>query len=168
MKKIAYEDLPKELLDQLSKGAFLTVKDKDGNLNTMTIGWGALGYMWHKPVFMVMVRKSRYTFDMIEGVDEFTVSFPFNNKLKKELMICGTKSKRDVDKFELCNLTPEGIEDFNTPVIKGCDLHLMCKIIYKQALSEDCMTEQIKEVYGAEKDYHTLYYGEIITSITSD
>ena len=36
---IPYNELSKEMLDQLKKGAFMTTKVND-IVNTMTIGWG--------------------------------------------------------------------------------------------------------------------------------
>lgn len=168
MKELTFNELSKDLLEQLSKGAFLTIKDNQNELNTMTIGWGSLGYIWMKPIFMVMVRNTRHTYKLIENTDEFTVSFPLKGQLKKELMTCGTKSGRDIDKFKECNLEIMTLKAFNTPVIKNCDLHLLCKIIYKQALNPEFMTDKVKSVYGPEKDYHTLYYGELISTILFD
>ncbi|EKE04284.1 MAG: hypothetical protein ACD_20C00089G0004 [uncultured bacterium] len=168
MREIKFNELSKEMLEQLTKGAFLTVKDKDGNLNTMTIAWGSLGYMWRIPVFMVMVRYSRHTYKLIENTDEFSVSFPLNEQLKKELGICGTKSGRDMDKFKECNLTPQKAQKISTPVIGECDLHLECKIAYKQAMEPQfIMSDKVNEVYGTERDYHVLYYGEILACYVS-
>lgn len=164
MKELQYHEIPKEALEQLSKGAFLTVKDKNDTLNTMTIGWWFIGYMWMKPCFITVVRKSRHTFQMIEEVKDFTVSIPVNGQLKKELGICGTKSGRDIDKFETCNLTADYLKNFRTPVIKECDLHFLCKIEFKQPMDENYMTQMVKDVYGPSKDFHTMYYG-VISSI---
>lgn len=162
MKKVNFNQLSKEIIEQLNRGAFLTVRDKTGNTNTMTISWGMFGYMWFKPVFMVMVRKSRYTFKLIENAETFSISYPLKNSLEKELQLCGTKSGRDLDKFKTCNLTPENLKEFKTPVISECDLHLDCKIIHKQMLDPALLNDEIEEIYGAAKDYHVLYYGEIL------
>lgn len=63
-KEIKFTEMSKEILEQLQKGAFLTVKSDD-KVNTMTIAWGALGFMWYKPVFTAMVRYSRYTYELL-------------------------------------------------------------------------------------------------------
>lgn len=162
MREVKFTEISEKMLEQLMKGAFLNVKDNNGNLNTMTIAWGALGYMWRKPVFIAMVRKSRHTFEMIENSEDFTVSFPLNDQLKQELGFCGTKSGRDFDKFKECNLQEQAPQKVKTPLINQCDLQLECKIVYKQPLEPNCMTQEIKDVYGAEADYHTMYYGEIL------
>ncbi len=54
-------------------------------VNTMTIGWGNIGFIWNKPIMMVPVRYSRYTYSMIDGSDTFTVSVPVQSDMKKEL-----------------------------------------------------------------------------------
>ena len=65
MKEIEYNQYAKEVLQILQKGAFLTTH-ADGKTNTMTIGWGYLGFSWRKPVFGVMVRHNRYTHQLLE------------------------------------------------------------------------------------------------------
>ena len=56
--EVRYEDYARKFLEQLPRGAFLSVRGPRDNV--MTIGWGTIGYMWKKPVLMVMVRRSRY------------------------------------------------------------------------------------------------------------
>jgi flavin reductase (DIM6/NTAB) family NADH-FMN oxidoreductase RutF len=91
-------------MEKLHKvGAFLTVKEGD-RVNTMTISWGNIGFEWRRPIFTALVRKSRYTYDLIEKAESFTVSIPVKDNLKKELGFCGSKSGRDFDKFKECNL----------------------------------------------------------------
>jgi len=160
-REINFTELSKELLDQLQKGAFLTVKAGE-KVNTMTIAWGSLGFMWNKPIFTSMVRYSRYTYELIEKAEDFTVSFPLNGQLKQELGMCGTKSGRDVDKFKECNLTLKEGEAVKAPVIDECDLHIECKIVYKQPMDENATCEEIKDKAYSSGNYHVLYYGEIL------
>ena len=160
-KEINFTELSKELLDQLQKGAFLTVKAGD-KVNTMTIAWGSLGFMWYKPMFTSMVRYSRYTYELIEKAEDFTVSFPLNGQLKQELGICGTKSGKDMDKFGECNLTLKEGEVVKSPIIDECDLHIECKIVYKQPMDENALCQEIKDKAYGSGNYHVLYYGEIV------
>lgn len=166
MKEVNYKEVSNKIQEQLAKnGAFLTVKDKNGNLNTMTISWGNIGRMWEKPIFTVMVRYSRHTYKLIENSDNFTVSFPTKGQLVKELAFCGSKSARDVDKFKELNLSVTESKKVSSPIISDCDLHLECKIIYKQAMDSSGMGEFVKEIYGEENDLHVLYYGEIVSCL---
>ncbi|MCG8572588.1 MAG: flavin reductase, partial [Spirochaetes bacterium] len=102
LKKIEYHDYCNAFVKQLPKGAFLNVKGEE-KVNPMTIAWATIGFLWHKPVLMVVVRYSRYTYDLLEKSKEFTVSVPLDDSLKKALLICGTKSGREIDKIKECH-----------------------------------------------------------------
>lgn len=162
-KDIHYNEYTKEFLEQLPKGVFLTVKDGE-KINTMTIGWGNIGVIWSKPIITVAVRYSRYTYDLINHSDEFTISIPLNGQLKKELGYCGTKSGRDVDKFKECGLSAVKGREVDTPVIGECDLFYECKVVYKQAMEPATLDQIIDEKCYSNHDYHVLYYGEIVSS----
>lgn len=162
-KEIKITEMSNEMLKELIQGAFLTVKDGE-KVNTMTIGWGAIGYMWNKPVFIAMVRYSRYTYELMEKSKDFTVSFPLNSTLKKELGICGSKSGRDVDKIKEAGLSLRNGEAVEAPIIENCDLHIECKVVYKQAMDKTFLSEEIINKSYPKDDYHVMYYGEIVTS----
>ncbi len=119
--------------------------------------------MGGKPIFMVAVRYSRYTYDLIEEAKDFTVSIPLENNLKKELNYCGTYSGKDVDKLKECKLKiREGRKVASPPIIENCELHYECKIVYKQAMEPGTLDNSIKNQYYQNKDYHILYFGEIV------
>lgn len=143
---------------QLKRGAFLTVRAGDA-LNTMTIGWGLIGFIWQRPVFMVAVRDSRHTFSIIEKAKDFTVTLPTEN-MKDALMTCGTKSGRDLDKFKACGLTPVSAQKTLSPVLKVQGIHLECMIRFKAPMDPKYLDPALEDLYPA-RDYHTLYFGEI-------
>lgn len=161
MKHVHYAEHLPQALAQLPAGAFLTVQS-GGLLNTMTIGWATFGIIWSKPILTVAVRFSRYTYEIISKSDEFTVSFPLTNDLKKELTLCGTRSGRDIDKFKECNLTAQPGQVVATPVIGECSLHYECKIVHKQDMEPGLLNSEIDGRYYKDRDYHTLYFGEIV------
>lgn len=154
-------------LEMLQKGAFLTTSDGKDHVNTMTISWGSIGHIWNKPVFMVMVRPSRYSFELIEQHCEFTVSLPLDDSLKKALSLCGTKSGRDVNKFEQANLTLHSSKVVEVPIIAECGLHYECKIVHKQVMVPEFFNESYDGKWYEQKDYHTMYYGEIVACYTT-
>ncbi len=166
-KDILYNQDLEEVLNQIKKGAFLTVKSKE-DINTMTIGWATYGFIWNKPMLMVMVRKSRHTYDIIEKSDNFTVSVPVNKDLKKQLAYCGTYSGRDVDKFKEMNLTFKKSKTVETPIIKECNFHYECKIVFKQDMDPKYLSEEIIKRNYPIDDYHTLYFGQIVESYITD
>jgi len=155
-----------ELLKQLPKGAFLTTMNGD-SVNTMTIGWGDLSIVWYKEVLKVYVRYSRETYNFLENSDEFTVSFPINVDLRDELNYCGSKSFRDTDKIKDLGFTLQKSQVVSTPVIGECDLHLECKIIYKQAMEPALIPEDVKSRFYKNNDYHVVYFGEVVAKYGS-
>lgn len=166
IENVKYNQYLPEVLEQLPKGAFLTVKDQQ-RINTMTIGWGTIGYNWRKPVFAVLVRYSRYTYQLLEQSKEFTVSIPLHNELQKSLAVCGTKSGRDIDKFKECNLTLQPGQVVDTPVIGGCNVYYECKVIYQQAMEPALISNSIHQDCYPAGDYHVIYYGEIVACYKS-
>ena len=55
------------------EGLLLVTTGADGKANIMTIGWGTIGCIWSRPVFIVLVRPSRHTYSRLEQVSDFTV-----------------------------------------------------------------------------------------------
>jgi flavin reductase (DIM6/NTAB) family NADH-FMN oxidoreductase RutF len=102
------------------EGVFLVVLDKNGRANSMTIGWGEVGIIWSRPVFTVLVRRSRYTYDCLLSADSFTVNVPSTGQLEEELLFCGTKSGRDLDKAAACGLTLIAAREVSSPIIEEC------------------------------------------------
>ena len=160
MKDVDYMNVAEDSINHIKKGAFLTVKSGD-KLNTMTIGWATFGVIWSKPIMMVAVRLSRHTFGIIESAKDFTVSVPFEN-LTKEIAFCGSKSGKDVEKFKMCNLETAGGRFVASPIIKTQGRHYECKIVYKSAMNPVQLDKEYDSSLYPKKDYHTLYFGEIL------
>jgi len=163
IKKINYNDHLKEIMERLPRGFFLTSQNS-GKINTMTIGWGSIAYIWNKPIFIITVRDSRLSYNIIKKSNNFTISVPYVSKMKEELSFCGSKSGRNYNKFEECNLDICPGEKINTPVIKGCQYYYECEIIYKQKMNINLLEKKSKKIWYKDNDLHTFFYGEIINS----
>ncbi len=159
-KDISYQEYASTVLETISKGAFLTTSS-GGRSNTMTIGWGSIGVMWGLPVFTVMVRESRYTYELIENSNAFTVSIPLHD-MQAELALCGSKSGRDMDKFSAAKLQPQPGKKVAVPVIGGCGLHYECEILYKSPMDPAQLDAGVQQTFYKAGDYHTYYYGKIV------
>lgn len=158
MHQVDFMAVADKVMEQIRKGAFLTVQSGD-DLNLMTIGWASIGFLWGRPMFSVMVRNSRFTYQLIENTSEFTVSVPMSD-MSKQLEICGTKSGKTLDKFKECALEIFPGKKVHTPVINIPGIHFECKIVYKSPVDPKYLDESYKNLYP-NKDYHTIYYGEI-------
>jgi flavin reductase (DIM6/NTAB) family NADH-FMN oxidoreductase RutF len=159
MQKVHYLSIAEEALTHIMNGAFLTVKAED-KLNVMTIGWAGIGYVWQRPVLMVAVRKTRHTFKLIEQAPDFAVSVPLTDDKQKELDYCGTKSGRNVNKFKECGLEVIASKQIASPIVRMPGLHFECRIVCKTPMDPARIGKDLEKLYP-QKDYHTLYFGEI-------
>lgn len=149
-----------QMMEKIKKGAFLTVL-AEGKVNTMTIGWATIGYIWQRPVLMIAVRDSRHTFSLLEKTDNFTVTIPAQGTFHDAIMTCGTKSGRDIDKFKECSLQQKAAQLVQSPIIDIPGNHYECRIVYKSAMDNTFLDTDLEKLYP-KKDYHTLYFGEIL------
>ena len=110
-----------------------------------TIAW--TGILNSEPMIVyVSIRPSRYANEIIRKNGEFVINLP-NGKLVKEADYCGTKSGRDIDKFEKCNLTKGKSSKVNIPYIDECPINLECKVIdIKEMPSHDVFTAEVVSV----------------------
>lgn len=167
MKEINYLDALRTTTEHLAKGGvFLTVGGKTPN--TMTIGWASVGYMWNRPVFTVLVRPQRHTFDIIKAAGEFTVSVPTKNPLKQELIFAGTKSGKDYNKFEGHGLSAVPAQEVDAPVVGECGLHFECRTLLVQDMTPDRMVDELVNGTYVAGDFHTMFFGEIVRCYTTD
>ena len=174
MKKyIEIFDYANEIMKAVKTGVLLTTK-AEGKVNSMTVSWGTLGIEWSKPIFTVFVRENRFTKHQLEKNPEFTINIPFGAFDKNTLGLCGTKSGRSTDKIKELDLTLETPDIISVPAIKELPLTLECRVVYRQKQDEREITEENKNMfypqdvdssfYGANKDFHTAYYGEIVSA----
>jgi flavin reductase (DIM6/NTAB) family NADH-FMN oxidoreductase RutF len=149
-----------------SGGAFLTVVDPLGKPNVMTIGWGLIGIAWSRPSFSVLVRQNRYTYGCLLAAKDFAVSVPAPGKLKDELLLCGTKSGRDLDKFRASGLTPMAARLVAAPIVAECATHYECRILARSlvGLSDVVDAEVIDRFAYREGNTHAVFLGEIVAT----
>lgn len=157
------------ILSSVQKGVLLTAK-AGGRVNSMTIAWGTLGIEWGKPIFTAFVRESRFTKSLLDQNPEFTINVPYGEYDKSILSVCGTKSGRDMDKAVALGLTLVAGEKVQVPGIRQLPLTLECRIIYRQDQDPSAISREDTQRYypplasTGKPDYHTAYYGEILSA----
>lgn len=166
-------DYASEIMNGLKQGVLLTTKANE-KTNTMTISWGHLGIEWEKQIFVVYVRENRFTKQQLDANPEFTINIPMGNFNKKILGIAGTKTGAKIDKIKTLGLSLEAPKNITVPGICELPLTLECKVIYKQRQDKTAITPENNNKFypqdvdasyhGANKDYHTMYYGEIVAA----
>ena len=98
-RSVPYDSLSLNPFTKIGKEwALLTAGDENG-FNTMTVSWGAMGFMWGKPSVTVYIRPQRYTKEFVDTRDTFTLSF-YPAEKKDALSYLGKVSGRDEDKVK--------------------------------------------------------------------
>ena len=134
---------------------------KKGHYNTMTVSWGYFGIMWNKPMAVVVVRPVRHTYKFTEQYDTFTLT-TFPQKYHNDLNLLGSKSGRDGDKIAETGLIICPSQKIAAPSFKQAELSVECKKVYWDDYKPENFLDPVIEKQYPRKDYHRIYYGEIL------
>lgn len=121
----------------------VTCADAAGKPNIITIAWvGTVNS--DPPMISISVRKQRYSHDLIKEKGQFVVNLG-TEKLVRAIDYSGVKSGRDMDKFEVLNLTPGKSTKVDVPYIKESPVNL------------ECVVRQVLELGS-----HDMFIGEVV------
>ncbi len=164
-KEISPKEIPDNLIKAISEEWMLITAGDQNGYNMMTASWGFAGEMWGSDAVMAVVRPQRYTMEFLSSHDYFTLSFYGDNKdLHK---ICGSKSGRDVNKTELCGLTPTF--DGDVTYFEQARMVLVCKKQYVQQMQPEYFTDtEPDSKWYPQKDYHYMIIGKIEKVLIKD
>jgi flavin reductase (DIM6/NTAB) family NADH-FMN oxidoreductase RutF len=135
-------------------------ENQTGGYNSMTVSWGALGVIWHRPMAMVVVRPQRFTREFMERCDTFSLC-AFDEAQRPALEMLGTLSGRESNKMTDCGLTPVALSRISCPGFDEAKLILECRKMYFDDLEpQHFLASFIAEHYQG--DYHRVYFGEVL------
>lgn len=162
MKEFNFKDYKKNVFTEINDTwGIIVAGDKNTGFNGMTVSWGGLGILWHKPVAYIFVRHSRYTHEFLEDSKSISISF-LSDEYKKAKGVFGSLSGRTINKFENTGLTPEYDSDTNTYYIKEADTVFLLKVIYQTEIKEDGIPASVMDRFYPTKDMHTMYVCEVL------
>ena len=166
-REISIMDFNTDIFTAWDKKWFLLTSGdfSQNDFNTMTVAWGSFGIMWNKPFVQVVVRPTRFTLNFMEKYDSFTLT-AFAPEYKKALKLLGTKSGRDGDKISESGLTPIASQKIAAPAFEEATLILECQKIYWQDFDPANFIDPGIDKNYPKKDYHRIYFGEIVTILT--
>jgi len=159
-KKIAPDKIPGNIIKMLSEDWMLiTAGDKD-KFNMMTASWGGLGFLYEKPVAFCSINPTRYTYQLMENKDTYTLTF-YTEAYRDALKYCGSKSGKDTDKVKGSGLTP-----ITTPggskAFSQAWLIIECRKMVAQSLQAESISDKSLKENWTGKQMHKMYIGEII------
>lgn len=169
---IDWTDYANDIVKANPKGILLTTK-ANGQVDTMTIGWGTIGTNWEVPVFCAYIREHRHTVELLRANPEFTVNVPVGEYDKRIIGICGSRRGDEHDKIAEAGLTLVEPEVVGVPGIAELPLTLECQVIYTQAQDKAAYPAEFARLYpqdvdgratGANRDAHISVWGRIVSA----
>lgn len=167
-----------EINHALQKGGVLLTTKAGGRVNSMTIGWGAIGNEWGRPCFTAYIRTGRFTTQLLEANPEFTISVPGAGSDRRLIGYLGSHSGRDGDKMAAAGVTLVEPEVVSVPGIAGYPLTLECRVVYRQEqVIADMLPEDQARFYpqdvpsenvGSNRDVHVMYMGQIVAAYLAE
>ncbi len=89
--------------------ALAIVEDKKSKYNMITLEW-FMKTSIKPPMFAISIGHTRYSHECLQNVRFFNLCLP-SKEMTEVSMICGTKSGRDIDKFEENGLVFSGTSE---------------------------------------------------------
>jgi flavin reductase (DIM6/NTAB) family NADH-FMN oxidoreductase RutF len=129
----------------------VAVGDKEGKeKNIISVGMFNL-FSQKPPLIGIAVLTSRQSYRLLEECPDFSINVP-GKDLIDQVITCGTKSGKSVDKFKETGLTAVPGMKIKSPKIEECLINI-----------------EVKKRESFEKGDHTWYVGEIVhTDVTKD
>lgn len=139
----------------------VSVGDKEGNTNIITIAW--TGTICTNPAMVyISVRPERYSYQMIKDSGEFVINLTTED-LVKATDYCGVRSGKDVDKWEQTGLTKGKANTLSyAPIIEESPVNIECKVTEVKELGSHHMflaevtSVQVEDSYMDEKNKFNL------------
>lgn len=162
--KIAAVDIRDNPVALIGGGMALAVGTPE-RMNAMTIGWGGLGTLWKldNPVVTVYIRDDRYTRELLDANEYFTLTAFSDTDRKRANNYFGTRSGRTEDKMKGSGFTVRFTE-LGTPFFDEGRLALECRKIYAAPFSSagfgaEPKGNTPKDGYG---ERFIIYIGEVV------
>ena len=163
-RQISPEEISDNVFTLAGKDFFAITAGKEDHYNSMIGSGGGLAVLFKKPTTWCILRADRYTLEMIQKEQTYTLSY-FPNEYKEQMLFLGSKSGRHSKKMKEVELisvqTPSGDMSF-----KEARLIIECKLTQITTPNPDDFytqeaKEYINEAYKEENDYRKYVFGEI-------
>lgn len=105
----------------------VTCCDKEGTANLLTVAWHTP--LSHEPPLLgISIAPARFSHGLIQETAEFAVNI-VGPSLRRAVEICGERSGREVDKFNLAGLETQPAKYISPPVLSAALGVIECRVV---------------------------------------
>ena len=142
----------------------VTVGKKD-DYNSMTASGGGMGLLFRKPTTMLIFPSNRYTLELIQKEQKYTMSY-FPDEYKKQVIFLGQKSGRDSEKMQEVELTsietPSGNMTFKEArLVIECKLLQITTPVFPDDFYSQEAIDYVSEPYKDIGEHRKYVFGEM-------
>lgn len=159
-RRIAPDRIPGNIIKMLSEDWMLITAGNDNGFNMMTASWGGLGHLYNKPVSLCFINPARYTYQLMENGDTYTLTF-YTEIYREALNYCGHHSGKDGDKVKVSGLTPITLPS-GAKAFSEAWLIIECRKLVSQSLIPEALSDPDLKTQWSGKPMHKMYIGEIL------
>ena len=163
-KQISPEEIRDNVFTLVGKVFPVITAGKEDHHNSMTASGGGFGMLFKKPTTWCILQASRYTLEMIQKEQTYTMSY-FPNEYREQILFLGSRSGRNSEKMKEVKLTsvqtPSGDMSF-----KEARLIIECRLTELTTPNpNDFCTQEAKdyinEAYKDANEIRKYVFGEI-------
>jgi flavin reductase (DIM6/NTAB) family NADH-FMN oxidoreductase RutF len=137
-------------------GAVLVAAESKGKRNVMAVAW-IMPVSVNPPLLAISVRAERYTYKLISESGFFAVNIPSFSQAK-EVLMCGRKSGREIDKFKEASFTVDKGRATDTPIIKECVAHIECRVANISRMGDHMFVAgEVCAAYASKEVFDKMY-----------
>lgn len=125
--------------------SLVTCCDAEGQPNIIAIAW-LVPVSVIPPLVGMSIGPRRHSYGLIQATGEFVINVA-PHEIAQQVLFCGRRSGRDVDKFAATGLTPGQARHVRPPIIEECIAHLECRVAQEVEAGDHCFV--IGEVLAA-------------------
>ena len=158
-----FESVPisKDMGANFASRIYLGTGGNSEHYNSLTLGWGACGVLWSKPVAIIYIRETRHSHAYFEAEPVFTLSWYSKENQGTLVRIFGNKSGRDTDKEKESGFTPV-VTPFGGVTYLEAERVVICRRIMSQPVPMEFVPKEYAEWLNKDGHVHTQYTGEVL------
>ena len=141
---------------------YLGTAGTPAHYNSLTLGWGATGVLWSKPVAIVYIRENRFSYRYFEKYPVFVLSWYPEKYRKAVYKIFGGTSGRKTDKEKLSAFTPVETPDGGVTYLEA-ERVVICRKILRQPVPQEFVPKPLQVRFNRDGHIHVQYTGEVLS-----